>query len=259
MKKIVSILLLSCLVVWAKAQNPTFSPSSFTALDQVTLTIDVTGTPMAGQSEAYIWIFSNPAGNGPAKDGTVNGSWTSSSLDGKMTAAGTNKWSFTFTGITLFQLTPGELNNFGFLVKAKDGSKQSPDYKPFYFDPLVFIPKAIRVFPAKVDVDDIVNMNYERTLTTTTDEQRMTPVSATITMFDDAGNQVGTPLTVTNIKKTGTDVWTAYFIPSSSFTPPAGKKLMKFKCKFNGTLLDPSGATVTVASSEVETTFTTMK
>jgi len=259
MKRLLSLLIIACVAFISdvKAQV-SFSPSSYTALDQVTLTVDVTGTPMAGQTDAYIWIFANPGGNGPTKDGIVNGSWTNSSADAKMVSAGTNKWSFTFTATTLFALTPGELNNFGFLVKAKDGSKQTPDYKPYFFDPLVFTPAKLRVFPAKVDADDIVNINYERTLGTTPDEQRMTPTTATITVSDNDGNQVGSPLTVP-VKLNGTEVWTGYFIPSSSFTPPAGKKLAKFKFKFNGTILDPTGATVTVSTSEAEITFTTMK
>jgi hypothetical protein len=259
MKKIISLLSIFTIVMCARSlAQVTFSPPVFTAEDEVTLTVDVTGTPMAGQTEVYIWAFSNPGGGGPAKDGSSNGSWTNSNASGKMTAAGTNKWSYKFTGTVLFGLSPAELSNFGFLVKAKDGSKQTPDYKPYNFDPLVFTPAKLRVFPSKVDKDDVVTVNFDRSLGTTVEEQRMEPVSATITMFDDAGNQVGSPLTV-NARKLDNTIWGASFIGTASFTPPAGRQLKKFKYKFNGTVKDVTGALTTVSSSEVEMEYINLK
>jgi len=77
-------------------------------------------------------------------------------------------------------------------------------------------------------------------------------------MIDDAGNNVGSPLTIA-VRKTGETIWSATYIPSLSFTPGAGRKLFKFKYKFNGTLLDTGGATISVTSSESEVTFTTMQ
>ncbi len=241
----------------ANAQNPSFVPSSFTAEDQVTLTIDVSGTGMAGAAEAFIWIFSNPNGTGGV-NGTVNGDWTNSSNAAKMTAAGTNKWSFTFIGTVLFGQAPAQLKSFGFLVKKKDGSAQSPDYKPFNFDPLVFTPTLFRVFPSKVGVDDVVSVNFDRTYGVSVNEQRMTPTTATITMYDDNGAQVGTPLTIP-VRSFASTIWTATFIPSSNFTPATGRKLFKFKYKFNGTVQDASGNSILVSSSESEIVFTTMQ
>ncbi len=264
MKKTISILI-AVLVFYtgtAKAQNPSFSPGSFTANDQFTLTIDVTGTPMAGQSEAYIWIFSNTSANGnsayPSKDGYTNTAWANSPATAKMTAAGTNKWSFTLTGSTMFSQTPAELKDFGFLVKAKDGSKQSPDYKPFFFDPLVFVPAALRIFPAKVDKDDVVTLNFERTLAATPNEQRMQPATVTVTLFDETGAQVGLPKTIP-VKQAATNIWNASIIPADNFSAAAGHRLAKFRFKFNGTVLDASGVPAQVTSSETETQFTTLK
>ncbi len=236
----------------------TFSPPVFTAEDEVTLTVDVTGTAMAGQTEAYIWSFSNTQGVGPARDGTTNGSWTNSNASGKMTAAGTNKWSFKFVGTALFGLTPAELKDFGFLAKSKDGSKQTQDYKPFNFDPLVFTPSKLRIFPTKVDVDDVISLNYDRSLGATVDEQRMTPVTAAIVMYDEANTQVGSPLTV-NVSKTGDAIWTGSFVGTKSFVPTSGHKLAKFKYKFNGTVKDVNGANVSVSTSESEVIYTTLK
>ena len=252
MKKLIYLSFLLLFGFAINAQNPTFSPSTFTAEDQVTLTYDVTGTPMAGATEAYIWLWGN------AGDSPLNSSWTNSPDAARMTAAGTNKWSFTFTATVLWGLPPAALQNFRFLVKKKDGSAQTPDQGPFNFDPLVFTPSMLRIFPAKVGADDVVTVNYDKTYGVTANEQRMTPTTVTITMYDDLGVQVGSPLT-TAVTKVADTRWAKSFIPTLAFTPGTGRKLAKFKYKFNGTLLDPSGATITVTSSEAEVTFTAMQ
>jgi hypothetical protein len=256
MKKLIYSLILSAISLAASAQNPSFTPGTFSAEDQVTLTVDIAGTPLAGAAEAYIWIFSNPDGTG-GNNGNVNGEWTNSSNAAKMTAAGANKWSFTFTGTTLFGKSPAELKSFGFLVKKKDGSAQTPDYKPFAFDPLVFVPSMLRIFPAKIGSDDVVSVNFDRSLAVTPVEQRITPVSATITAFDETDTQVGAPVTI-NVRSTGTTVWTATFIPSARFTPGTGHTLKKFKYKFNGTVLDITGTPMNISSTEAEVIFSNL-
>ena len=252
-------LLMMAFSIGARAQTPSFSPATFTAQDQVTVTIDVTGTPLAGAGQAYIWIWANPGGVGPAPNGLVDGQWTASDPSAKMTTAGTNKWSFTFTGTTLFGLAPADLHDFGFLIKTVDGSKQTQDFKPFKFDPLVFTPTKLRIFPAKVDTSDVVMVNFDQSLGATVDEQRMTPVSSTITAFDETGTQVGNPLTVTITQNAGTTIWRGFFIPNVSFKPGAGHVLQKFHYKFNGTVLDGSGNPSSVSTDEAEVVFISMK
>jgi hypothetical protein len=252
MKKLLSLILLITLGFSVKAQNPTFSPPSFTAEDQITLTFDVTGTPMAGATEAFLWLWGN------AGDSPLNTSWTNSPETARMTAAGTNKWSFTFTATVLWGLPPASLTRFNFLVKKKDGSAQSPDQGPFFFDPLIFIPTMLRVFPAKVGADDVVTVNFDKTYGVTANEQRMTPTSSTITMYDETGAQVGSPLTLP-VRSIAPTIWASTYIPSISFTPGAGHKLARFRYRFNGTVLDPSGSPITVSSSDTEVVFTTMQ
>lgn len=260
MKIIYSLITLFLLMFGLDANaQVTFSPAVFTAEDEITLTVDVTATPMAGQAEAYIWSFSNPtSGSGPQRDGTSNGSWTNSNASGKMTSAGTDKWSYKFTGTILFGLTPAELKEFGFLVKSKDGAKQTPDYKPFKFDPLVFTPTKLRIFPSIVDMDDVVSINFDRSLGANTDEQRMTASTATIKMFDEAGTKVGSDLTI-NVKKTGENIWAGSFLGTKSFTPAAGHQLAKFKYTFNGKVKDINGADMSVSTSESEVSYTKLK
>lgn len=259
MKKVFT-LLTGILVSMFSFGQVTTSPATFTAEDEVTITVDVSGTDMAGQTEAYIWAWT--VINGTTFNAVTNTEWTNSPETAKMTAAGTNKWSFKLTGTLLFGKSPGELKSFRFLVKTKNGSKQTQGedkaYGPLNFDALVFTPSMLRIFPAKVDADDVITLNFERTYGVTVDEQRMTPVSATVTMFDDAGNQVGQPLII-NAKKVNETIWSAAMIPARSFTAAAGKKLAKFRYKFNGTVLGTTGALQNVSSSETEIIFTSLK
>lgn len=252
MKKILNLLTILSMALVSKAQVVTLTPSSFTAEDQLTITVDVTGTGMAGATEAYLWLWGDVVGDSP-----LNTAWTNSPAAAQMTTAGTNKWKFTFTATTLWGRPPADFKNFRFLVKKKDGSAQISDQGPYNFDPLVFTPTMMRIFPAKVNSDDMVTLNFDKAYGVTTDEQRMTPTTVTITMYDDLNNMVGSALTVA-VNHTATTIWAKSFIPSLTFTPATGRKLTKFKYKFNGTLLNSSGATVTVSSTESEITFTPM-
>jgi hypothetical protein len=255
MKYILSFFALVFTVVTVNAQ--TFSPSVFTAIDRVTITVDVTGEPMAGQSEAYIWIFANLNPSG-AVDGTVNGQWGNSSPLARVTSLGGNRWSFTFTGTELFGKSPAELKEFGFLLKTKDGSRQTKDYKFFKFDPLIFTPTLMRVFPAKVGVDDAIRVNFDQSLATSTNDQRMIPRTVTITLFNQADAVVGAPRNF-DLKKDGATIFFGTFIPTYSFTVPAGTNLKKFSYRFNGTVKDANGMDQTVSTEVTEVLFSQLK
>jgi hypothetical protein len=261
-KKIISSIILY-LIMYSVNGQVTFNPPSFTAQDSVTLVVDVSNTPMAGQTEAFIWIFSNISGGG--KDGFTNTSWTSSPNTAKMTNVGTNKWQFGFIGTSMFGQSPGELKDFGFLVKARDGSKQTPDYKPYKFDPLVFTPTVLRVFPSKVDLSDVVTVNFDQTLSNDVNEQRMTPLTASVGLYKDSmvngqlnAVQVGNDISFA-VRKTDDKKWASTFIPSVSFTVPAGITIVRFRYKFTGTVLDNTGTPVNTSSSQGEQTVTSLK
>lgn len=248
MKKILFTGLMMCLAFITKAQAPTFSPAIFTAEDEVTFTVDVSGTPMAGEAEAYLWMWSS------AGDSPLNTAWGNSPDAAKLTNVGANKWSFTFTATLLWGRPPSDLTTFAFLLKTKTGSKQTSNYEGFTFDPLVFTPTMLRVFPTKASNAEIITINFDRTLGGTVDEQRMTPLTATITAFDETNAQVGTAITIP-VRVLQTNIWAATFNPKSRFTPGAGHTLKKFTYKFNGTVLGTTGAPVNVSSSEASYEF----
>lgn len=255
-------LLIAGLLLVTGISAQTFQPATFTAEDSVTITVDVTGTKMAGQTEAYIWIFAyktdNPADG--ANNGIVNGEWGSSGPLAKMTNVGNNKWQFGFTnGTTLFGKTPGELRfGFGFLVKNKGGSLQTNDYAGFKFDPIVFIPSAYRVFPGKLGASDVVNLYFHQDLATNVNEQRMTPTTVTVALFDNANNPIGQPKTW-NLTNEGNKVYSYSFIPNFSWTIPNNTMVKKFTYRFDGAGRDTNGNPVTVTGTTNEKTIDALK
>ncbi|WP_199118190.1 hypothetical protein [Pedobacter sp. ASV28] len=254
MKKLILSIIFSLSTLWAFSQV-TFSPVTFTAEDEVTITLDVTGTPLAGIDDIYIWTFSND-GVGGGKDGLVNGQWGNSSDAAKFTKIATNKFTFKFTGTTLFGQSPAELINFGFLAKTKDGSKQTPDYKPYKFDPLVFVPTQFRVFPAKLDQTDMATVYFHQDLATEQSLQRLFDVKVTIVFYDAAGNEFARRVDM--IAKKETDKLYAYsFIPDRLVTIPSGTVLSKFSYQFTGNLKDANGGNTATSGPVVEVAYLT--
>lgn len=241
--------------------NFTISPASFTAEDEITITMNFTSTNLAGETELYIWAWCNKdEKNYPPEDGITNTDWNNSPEMAKMTPVpgSPNTFTYTLTGTVLFNLSPGQLKHFQFLGKTRSGSKQSCDSKSNAFDPLVFIPSMLRVFPAKVGQNDVVSLYFHQDLATTVDEQRMVPASVTVEVFDNTGASAGQPLTLP-VRNVGTKLWKAYFVPTRSYTPGAGKKFVRFTYTFNGTVRDDKNAPVAVSTPVTEVPLTDMK
>ncbi|WP_199141513.1 hypothetical protein [Pedobacter sp. ASV12] len=259
MKKLILsiIFILSATLAFAQV---TLSPATFTAEDEVTITLDVTGTPLAGTQDVYIWIFSNS--DLPAeiikKDGLTNGQWTNSADAAKMTKTGTNIFTFKFTGTTLFGQSPAELINFGFLAKTKDGTKQTQDYKPYKFDPLVFVPMQFRVFPSKMDQTDMTTVYFHQDLATDQNLQRMFDVKVNLVFYNDATPVpavVATRTALVTVKESNI-LYSYSFIPERLITLTAGTKLTKFTYQFTGSVKDANGANVPVAGPVTEVVYT---
>lgn len=264
MKKslILTLMILAGRLVMAQEfTNFTISPATYTAEDEVTITFDFTGTNLAGETDLYIWTWANKDAVGfPGKDGSTNTDWGNSPAAAKLTAVAgqANKFTYKMTGTTMFNLSPGQLKHFQFLAKTKSGSKQSADSKKNVFDPLVFVPSMLRIFPAKVGQNDVVSIYFHQDLATAINEQRMQPTTVTVEVFDNTGASAGQPLTL-SVKNAGDKRWRAYFIPTRSYTPGAGKKFTRFTYKFNGTIQDVNNQPVTVSTATVEVPLTEMK
>ncbi len=225
----------------------TFSPSTFTAEDEVTIRVDVSNTPLAGIEPIYLWAFI-PGGGGDALN---NGSWTNSDEKSKLTKVSANVFEIKLVGTTAFGKSPAELKTLGFLLKSKDGGKQTPDFGPFKFDPLVFTPTQFRIFPAKVGPDDMVNIFMDLKLATDEMVIRMTASSISVSIYDASGMQIGSDKTGT-VSKTSEGFYAFSFIPSKLFTIPAGTKATKVKYNFVGTGKDANGVNITQTSNQGE-------
>jgi len=237
---------------FAQFNTVTFTPATFTGDDQVTLTIDLTGTSLAGESEVYIWAFANSGTNDPqypTKDGITNTSWGNSPEIAKFTSLGGNRWSFTFTGSELFLLTPGQLKHFQFLVKTKTGNKQTSDSPKYPFAPVAYVPAVYRLFPSRMDQNDAITIYFYQNLSTDIVESRMTPLNATVKLFNGAV-QVG-PTIQLPLKSLGNGLYsTNPFIPIIAGAVPAGTTLTSFTYVVNGSSFDVSGNPVNVSGPE---------
>ena len=262
------ILILSLIIIGSQLamsqcvfETYTINPPTFTAEDEITINFDFTGTTLAGETDLYLWTWSNKDATGfTGKDGIVNTEWGNSPATAKLSpvAGSPNKFTYKFTAPTLYNQAPGQLKHFQFLAKTKSGSKQSCDSKVNTFDPLVFVASMLRIFPARVGQNDVASLYFHQDLASTTNEQRMEPVSVTVEVFDNTNTSAGQPLTLP-VKNAGAKLWKAFFVPTRSYTPGAGKKFTRFTYKFNGTVRDANNQPVTVSTAAVEVLLADMK
>ncbi len=166
MKKLLLSTLLALFACGAYAQTSgavvTVEPSSFTAEDQIKITVDVSAVGnLAGIEPLYIWAWVPNVGDAP------NGQWTNSNEDHRMTREADNVWSFRLVPSEFYGLPPGRIRQMGFLVKAKDGTgDRKTDDNILTVDPLEFTPSVFRTFPARFTQDDIVTIYYDQKLDT---------------------------------------------------------------------------------------------
>ncbi len=260
MKKItvIILILLSSTIAWAQSfENFTVSPAVFTAEDQFTLRVDVTGTSLAGQTDIYIWAWCNAGVEGVSqKDAVTNGEWGNSNEDAKLTHVEGNIFTFTATGVNLFELTPGELSVFNFLLKTKNGSAQTNDSRQVKFDPLIFVPAKQRVFPAKVSAKDVVSLYFHQDLATNSNEQRMAPKTVIIEAYDAGGNIITPAPLELDLRRENTTTWRASFLPVRSFTAATP---VTIKYRFKGTIQNTNNEPQDVLTEFEEFTLMDLK
>jgi len=260
MKKLFLSILSLLMVAVAFAQRGTYTvkltPSTFTVEDSITIEVDLTNSPdMSGKDEVYIWIFANGSVNG---DANADGEWTNSKPKARMTKIGANKFRFGFVPLSMWpNLSPADLKKFAFLVKLKDGSKQTDNSPEFNFDPLTFIETTYLTFPDKVGQDDVITIYFNQNLATDITEQRMTPVNITITALNETNTPVGAPLTGT-LTNEGNRRYSFTLIPTRSFgNTPGGIKRLRYTV--GGLSKDASGNTITVTGTTQEKQISDVK
>ncbi|MCY7293762.1 MAG: hypothetical protein LH615_16415 [Ferruginibacter sp.] len=141
------------------------SPSSFTAEDQITITIDLSSVTLgSGNEDVFIWGFVPGCCGSPLNDQNGFG-WGNSNPAAKFTRIGTSqKFTYTLTPTTYMNRTAAQIGaQFGFLAKNQNGSRQTQDFI-FAVDPLTFNPTVFRPFPAKFTQDDVVTFFMDKNL-----------------------------------------------------------------------------------------------
>jgi 1,4-alpha-glucan branching enzyme len=131
--------LVLCWSGWAKESiNPTITPSLFRYNDPITIKYDVTGTPLASLTNAYLWIWIpnenidakyniNPASGDPTK--TNNAKFT------KVIDGGKTYFTITITPSLFFAGDISSQTQVGMLLKGNDWTNgQTVDYITDFWD-----------------------------------------------------------------------------------------------------------------------------
>lgn len=258
MKKFIAILIVllgagTLLQAQTSGAVVTTVPSSFTAEDQVKIIIDVSAVPnLAGKEPLYIWTWE------PGDPSPGNGNWDNSNEGRRLVKESANVWSWTMTPTQYYGKSPAEITQISFLVKAKDGSgdAKSDDIK-LAVAPLIFVPTVFRTFPKVVGQNEVVTFYLDQSLATDLTTQRMTPVTATVSLWSGA-TQVGTDKTVT-LKKQADKLYSYTFLPKILFTIPAGVTVTKMQVVFKGKGKDTGGQEIDVESPPFEYGFDELK
>ena len=111
------------------AGNVTVTPYKPSRTEPVTITFDATGTALAGEPKVY--LHSGVATDKP-NSGSFNvaiGNWGQDDGIGKMTNAGTDKWTITLPSANSYYELTSQQDAFGlnFLFRSADGSKMKKD------------------------------------------------------------------------------------------------------------------------------------
>src|SRR5688572_1371234 len=168
------IFVASSFVTWAKESiSPTISPWFYTPDSEITVTYDVTGTPLANLTEAFAWVWIpgkntdskynvNPASSDVIKANNVK--FTKSASGGK------TLFSLTFIPSALFTASIALETEFGILLKGNDWSNgQTTDFiGPFWngnFQMRLIVPSQLPFFGSQggsllIEAETPVTANY---------------------------------------------------------------------------------------------------
>ncbi len=237
-KYIITIIVLLAIHLNGLAQ-PTYTadPSPFTAEDEVTLTVDVTGTSLAGYAgDVWIWSWiSKGCSAGCDALTNIDPAGGANTDAAKMTRDGSNPdvYSITFIPTAFFGKSPAELQQIGFKLKSQgwgDG-KQSDNDILIDIEPLIFVPKINRNFPSKVTENDVVTLYLDQNLAEDFDlKYELGAFILEVSAFDADGVQLGTTVMIDATNK-GEGIHSGSVLPTFSFVT-GGVSVDKITYKF---------------------------
>lgn len=248
----------------------TMTPATIDAYTTpVTIIFDATGTPMEGESEAYIWSWAEGGGNmdicGPdwagiypsAKLTPVEGEPNKFKLELPYTTEvkGETVTFSTFADLFSTTIAPGKLLHVGFMLRSLDGTKQTDGDMAcdLRLSPLNFTDNEFRTFPSAISIADVVSVYLNPALSSNNSVKLMKDVKISLTFMDAAETTLYTTPEDLTTTRDARGCWTFTFLPEKIVVLPAGKTtadISKFKVTFKGILPTYQGET-----EEVETTF----
>jgi len=223
MKKIILVNIMILLIVVAVNAQPTVStdPKVFTAEDEITLTVDVTGTSLEGHT-GDVWIWSwiaegcssdcdAPTNVDPAGEAAEDAKMTRSEND-------PNVYTITFIPQVFFNKSPAELQRLGFKLKSQNwGDGKQTDTDAFLsIAPLTFTPVVNRVFPNKATEDDVVTLYLDQKLSDSPEvKYELADFSVEVNAYDESDQQLGDAF-VADMVNEGNGLHQIRIIPSYS-------------------------------------------
>jgi hypothetical protein len=189
-----STLSLACLA------QPTYTtnPQSFTAEDEVTISVNVTGTSLAGYTgDVWMWAWiAEGCASGCDAPTNINPAGNDQTKDAKMIrdANNPNLYSLTLVPSAFYKKAPSEIKKIGLKLKSaswNDG-KQSDSDILISVEPLVFTPKINRVFPTKATKDDAITLYLDQKLSTDLSlKYQLSDFTISIKAYNENNVQVG--------------------------------------------------------------------
>lgn len=137
---LVALMLILPSLAWAQkvTLDPTITPSLFQQGTSITVVYDVTGTSLAGLTNAYAWVWI-PGANIDAKyninPASNNATATNNAKFAKSTAGGKTLFTLTFIPSDFFATSIATQTKMGILLKGNDwGNGQTTDYIADFWD-----------------------------------------------------------------------------------------------------------------------------
>ncbi len=259
MKNTILLLVVLCLGYSGFSQTVTTSPAVFTAEDEVTLTIDVTGTDLEGYTDdVWIWAWIStgcssdcnaPTNVNPASEAQTAALVTRDETD-------PNVYTFTMVPTAFYGKSPAEIQEIGMLLKGRDWSNGQTGNTLLAVQPLEFIPTENRNFPIKFTQDDIVTFNYDQSLASNTSMASLTELYVHIfytVRKSDGSTMTDVPYTDWNnvgsspelqARDRGNGWFTLSIVPSEMFELEEGDQLIRIGYIFrnaDGSIQGPTG------------------
>lgn len=253
MKKILFLSIAFWLIALsARAQQYSISPQSFTAEDNITITVNFTGTPLANYAgDIYIWSWVSLGCPSNCDAPTnVNPANPDSQADAKLTrdAVNPNLYTISFRPTTFYNRVPAQIQRIGFIFKGADWSngQTSPDIL-VNVEPLVFTPKVNRIFPTKVTKDDVVTLYLDQAAAANLDLKYQTGnFTIDVTAYNAEGEEVGTSIEGRVLTNAGNGLHYFRILPTYTFD---SSEVASVKYRFH------SVANAEVESEEFELIF----